>query len=171
MGTSTCGELEAAFQTVELGIAYTKGIVIDDDCEAVVMPSFAYGEAFSRLSAVIAHEAGTVQHRKETGEDDALDLLIPRPSSVVRDNENPSAHNKQTRNVNKRPLKYGKDNSKGDTVGLAANTQDKEDLARLKVLVTLPASPSRYIPLTEHSKQQSHIKRTIPSQLRGSLNG
>ncbi|KAJ4359772.1 uncharacterized protein N0V89_000328 [Didymosphaeria variabile] len=135
METSTCGQVKTGHRTVDLGIAYTKGVefTLDDDGEAIVMPDFTYGGEFSRLESFI-NQAGNPQHQGKTPGSVVQELPTPRPSSVTGDDMDLSRPTAQKRHLSA----WLPDNeihiSRHGTIDDGADTQDREDLSRLKAL-------------------------------------
>lgn len=130
MESSTCGRVKTNFQAVNLGVAYTKGISLDDDSEAVVMPEFTYGEEFSRLEPF--YNQNDVHREEYMSGNAAQESPTPHPSSVVGDDASLSlqAQVRQTTTSAQGDMASHRD------VGVGVDTQDKEDLSRLKLLVS-----------------------------------
>ena len=134
METSACGQVTTGFQVINLGIAYTKGLTIDADGEAIVMPGFTYGKEFSRLGPVGSDSA--IVHPRKSLEDSVQELSTPRASSVDGDKVNLSLNTELQRQTSH--------TQNGDAGGLSNEkhdagvcTQDREDLSRLQGLVSL----------------------------------
>ncbi|KAL5435653.1 hypothetical protein PMIN07_012190 [Paraphaeosphaeria minitans] len=133
MDISTCGQVKAGFPAVDLGIAYTKGTTFDYEGEAIVMPEFTYGEKFSRLEPFIVQNPNQ-QNRDACLDDDAQERPAPRPSSELENEPALSLTTIQTQLLSTSLPDNGKHVLRHSRSDAGANTQDQEDLSRLKAL-------------------------------------
>jgi hypothetical protein len=138
MDISTCGQIQAGFHTVNVGIAYTKGGAVDDNSEAIVMPDFTYGEVFSRFEPLIV-QAANQQHRDESLDNDAQELPTPRPSSDTGDGANLPGPPAQARHFSINVPDTDIHTSRQGDIDAGVDTQDRADLSRLKALVSVDA--------------------------------
>lgn len=161
MDDSTCGQVKAGFRTVDLGIAYTKGITFDDEGEAIVMPGFMYGEKFSRLEPFVVHTPN--QQHGESLDSDARELPNPRPSSIVGDQSDLSMTTTEARHLSTGLPDKETYTLRHSSIDAGADTQDKEDLSRLKALVSSDAPTLCCALLTYPRNLLSHIRRMTPN--------
>ncbi|KAL1594455.1 hypothetical protein SLS60_010215 [Paraconiothyrium brasiliense] len=159
METSTCGQVKTGHRMVDLGIAYTKGVelTLDNDGEAIVMPDFAYGGELSRLKS-FTNQGGNRQHQDETPGSNIQELPTPRLSSVTADGMDFSRSTSQKHDLSTRLTDKEIPTSRHGTIDDGADTQDREDLARLKAL--RPIEPHQM-----HDTQLVPRPPAMPSQL------
>lgn len=157
MDISTCGQVKAGFHAVDLGVAYTKGTTFDDDGEAIVMPDFTYGKNFSRMETFISRTP--YQHDQDKSpHENAQELPTPRPSSVVGDQPDLYTMTAEPKPSPPRATRNEISALQHNGVKAGVNTQDEEDLSRLKALVSLDSQCFYCASLMYPSNQLSRIR-------------
>jgi hypothetical protein len=123
-----CGQVKTHFQEVGFGIAYTKGIAFHDYGEAIVMPEFSYGKSFSRIEPLCPLD-DMVSHARKIVESRSSAFLSPRPDPVAGDGDVANCFPIITHTDEKHAARH-------ENIDLATDTQDKEDILRLRALVS-----------------------------------